>query len=149
MSICRAQEEAYSYYGTGLDNKDHLDYSTGQKTPETALAAATLAGRMVLRLVHDHRLPLDLSRNVAAIDEPVSKLVRRIAQLTKVTITHHTQGPRAHRLQPHTGSTCVAPWWGPVVVGLSSTRLGWKLPDVMLTGFHIARSCGVESTVVL
>ncbi|XP_059901676.1 transferrin receptor 1b [Gadus macrocephalus] len=76
-------EEAYSYYGTGLDNKDHLDYSTGQKTPETAIAAATLAGRMVLRLVHDHRLPLDLSRNVEAIDEPVSKLVRHIAQLTK------------------------------------------------------------------
>ncbi|CAL8295029.1 unnamed protein product [Lota lota] len=71
--------EAYSYYGTGLDNQNHLDYATGWKTPETAVAAATLAGQMALRLVHDHKLPLDPRRYSNAISELVNPLVRRIS----------------------------------------------------------------------
>ena len=104
VHMARAQVEAYSYYGTGLDNKIHLDYNTGHKTPETTIAAATLAGRMALRLVHDHKLPLEPTRNLKPISEPVGLLVRRIANLTMVT-HERTQGPHTHT-HTHTQLDC-------------------------------------------
>ncbi|KAJ3611793.1 hypothetical protein NHX12_021807, partial [Muraenolepis orangiensis] len=73
--------EAYPYYGTCLDNKDHLGYATAQKTPEAAVTAATLAGQMALRLVHDHLLALDVSRYGNTITAAVALLSQRIDNL--------------------------------------------------------------------
>ncbi|KAA8580562.1 hypothetical protein FQN60_013520 [Etheostoma spectabile] len=51
--------EAYTYYGTILDNKEHLNYATSHRTSEMVASAAQFAGQMALRLVHDHLLSLD------------------------------------------------------------------------------------------
>uniref|UniRef100_A0A8C9ZBH7 Transferrin receptor 1b n=1 Tax=Sander lucioperca TaxID=283035 RepID=A0A8C9ZBH7_SANLU len=59
--------EAYSYYGTNLDDVDRLNYATGHLTSETVAAAAQFAGQMALRLVHDHLLSLDVGRYSSVI----------------------------------------------------------------------------------
>uniref|UniRef100_A0A3B5MLD0 Transferrin receptor 1b n=1 Tax=Xiphophorus couchianus TaxID=32473 RepID=A0A3B5MLD0_9TELE len=56
------QSNSYPYYGTGLDNMDHLNYRTSQRTSNVTATAAQFAGLMTLRLVHDHLLGLDVSR---------------------------------------------------------------------------------------
>uniref|UniRef100_A0A3Q1JRJ8 Transferrin receptor 1b n=1 Tax=Anabas testudineus TaxID=64144 RepID=A0A3Q1JRJ8_ANATE len=50
----------YTYYGTNLDNMDHLNYQTNHRTSEMTAVAAQFAGQMALRLVHDHMLSLDV-----------------------------------------------------------------------------------------
>ncbi|CAL8312928.1 unnamed protein product [Merluccius merluccius] len=81
LSFHITTKDRYPYYGTCLDNKDHLEYATNQHTPKTAIAAATLAGLMALRLVHDHVIPLDVSRYDTVVLLPVSQLGKRITQL--------------------------------------------------------------------
>lgn len=76
--------EAYSYYGTMLDNMDHLGYETGHHTAEITAVAAQFAGQMALRLVHDHLLSLDVSRYSSILTKAVSKVSMRIIQLSKV-----------------------------------------------------------------
>ncbi|XP_017269631.1 transferrin receptor 1b [Kryptolebias marmoratus] len=75
--------ESYAYYGTDLDNKDHLNYETNQHTSEIMVTAAQFAGQMALRLVHDHLLILDPSRYNSLLTKAVSKIYRRISQLSK------------------------------------------------------------------
>lgn len=74
------------YYSTDLDNKDHLNYLTGQKTSEVTVAAAQIAGQMALRLVHDHLLKLDTSRYSSVVSKAVSGVYRRILQLSQVCV---------------------------------------------------------------
>ncbi|XP_034070028.1 transferrin receptor 1b [Gymnodraco acuticeps] len=78
-------EEAYSYYGTDLDNKDHLDYKTNHHTSEMAALAAQFAGQMALRLVHDHVLypSLDVSQYSSVITKAVVRVYKRINQLSR------------------------------------------------------------------
>ncbi|XP_033964433.1 transferrin receptor 1b [Pseudochaenichthys georgianus] len=77
-------EETYSYYGTDLDNKDHLDYKTNHHTSEMVALAAQFAGQMALRLVHDHVLypSLDVSRYSSVITKAVVRVYKRINQLS-------------------------------------------------------------------
>ncbi|CAN9506468.1 unnamed protein product [Ophioblennius macclurei] len=74
--------EYYTYFGTGLDNMDHLRYETAQKLSEMTALAAQLAGRMALRLVHDHLLMFDVSRYKGVVTKSVVKVYKRISGLT-------------------------------------------------------------------
>uniref|UniRef100_A0A1A8L149 Transferrin receptor (p90, CD71) n=1 Tax=Nothobranchius pienaari TaxID=704102 RepID=A0A1A8L149_9TELE len=74
--------EAYPYYGTNLDNMDHLNYPTNQHTSEITAAAAKFAGQMALRLVHDHRLFLDVSR-YDGLSTAVRQIYKRVIQLSQ------------------------------------------------------------------
>lgn len=75
--------DCYMYYGTDLDNKDHLNYETAQKTDALVVAAAQLAGQMALRLVHDLILNLDTSRYSFLLTNAVSGVYRHIQQLSR------------------------------------------------------------------
>ncbi|KAM4718666.1 transferrin receptor 1b [Anableps anableps] len=75
--------ESYPYYGTSLDNMDHLNYRTGQRTSEVTATAAQFAGLMTLRLVHDHLLSLDVNRYYGPITKAVVQVHRRVSQLTQ------------------------------------------------------------------
>ncbi|XP_036073370.1 transferrin receptor 1b isoform X2 [Oryzias melastigma] len=75
--------EYYAYYGTLLDNKDHLNYQTNQHTSEIAAMAARFAGQMALRLVHDHLLSLDVSRYVGVLTRDVSRVYKRVRTLSQ------------------------------------------------------------------
>ncbi|XP_068438186.1 transferrin receptor 1b [Clinocottus analis] len=75
--------EAYAYYGTSLDTVDHLNYQTAHRTSEMAAAAARFAGRMALRLVHDHLLRLDVSRYGGVVTEAVRRVYGRVNRLLK------------------------------------------------------------------
>ncbi|KAK5849960.1 hypothetical protein PBY51_014252 [Eleginops maclovinus] len=78
-------EEAYCYYGTNLDSKDHLDYKTNNRTSEMAALAAQFAGQMALRLVHDHMLhpSLDVSRYSSVVNKAGYRVLQRINQLSQ------------------------------------------------------------------
>eukprot|EP00066_Takifugu_rubripes_P004679 XP_003968191.1 PREDICTED: transferrin receptor protein 1-like [Takifugu rubripes] len=74
--------DSYLYYGTDLDNKDHLNYQTSQKTSEMTVAAAQVAGQMALRLVHDHLLRLDTTRYGSVLTNAVAQVYKRLVQLS-------------------------------------------------------------------
>lgn len=78
------QTDSYIYYNTDLDNKDHLNYETSQKTSEVAVVAAQVAGQMALRLVHDHLLKLDTSRYGSVVTKAVAQVTTHLLQLSKV-----------------------------------------------------------------
>ncbi|XP_034717508.1 transferrin receptor 1b [Etheostoma cragini] len=75
--------EAYSYYGTILDNKEHLSYTTGHLTSEIVASAAQFAGHMALRLVHDRLLSLDVGRYSSVLTKAVARVYKRINQLSQ------------------------------------------------------------------
>uniref|UniRef100_A0A3B5M7T3 Transferrin receptor 1b n=1 Tax=Xiphophorus couchianus TaxID=32473 RepID=A0A3B5M7T3_9TELE len=77
------QSNSYPYYGTGLDNMDHLNYRTSQRTSNVTATAAQFAGLMTLRLVHDHLLGLDVSRYYGPITKAVVQVYKRVNQLTQ------------------------------------------------------------------
>ncbi|XP_008394689.1 transferrin receptor 1b [Poecilia reticulata] len=79
----QSNSESYPYYGTGLDNMDHLNYRTSQRTSNVTATAAQFAGLMVLRLVHDHLLGLDVSRYYGPITKAVVQVYKRVNQLTQ------------------------------------------------------------------
>nr|XP_057915740.1 transferrin receptor protein 1-like [Doryrhamphus excisus]XP_057915741.1 transferrin receptor protein 1-like [Doryrhamphus excisus]XP_057915743.1 transferrin receptor protein 1-like [Doryrhamphus excisus]XP_057915744.1 transferrin receptor protein 1-like [Doryrhamphus excisus] len=76
-----AKTEAYMYYGTSMDNMDHLNYNTAQHTAEMTLLAAQFTGRMALRLIHDRLLPLDVSRYSKVVSKALRKVHRNVYQL--------------------------------------------------------------------
>ncbi|XP_071340776.1 transferrin receptor 1b [Trachinotus anak] len=75
--------ESYPYYGTNLDNMDHLNYQTSHSTGEMTALAAQFAGQMALRLVHDHLLSLDVSRYSSIITRAVAQVYKHVSQLTQ------------------------------------------------------------------
>ncbi|XP_061614053.1 transferrin receptor 1b [Phyllopteryx taeniolatus] len=75
--------EAYPYYGTCMDTKDHLNYKTIHKTGETAAQAAQLAGRLALRLVHNHLLGLDVSKYRNVLAQAIYRLYKHVQQLVQ------------------------------------------------------------------
>ncbi|XP_041817585.1 transferrin receptor 1b [Chelmon rostratus] len=75
--------EAYTYYGTNLDSKDHLNYETNHHTSEVTAVAAQFAGQMALRLIHDHLLSLDVSRYSSVLTKAVVQVYKRINQLSQ------------------------------------------------------------------
>ncbi|XP_044033027.1 transferrin receptor 1b isoform X2 [Siniperca chuatsi] len=75
--------EAYPYYGTNLDNMDHLNYQTNHRTSEMTTVAAQFAGQMALRLVHNHLLSLDVSQYSSIIYKDVVQVNRHINQLSQ------------------------------------------------------------------
>ncbi|KAM3593197.1 uncharacterized protein V6R79_007719 [Siganus canaliculatus] len=83
--------EVYQYYGTPLDNMDHLNYETNQHTNEITALAAQFAGIMALRLTHDHLLSLDVSGYSSTINKAVfqvnKNLKQQAAQLKEVNPT--------------------------------------------------------------
>ncbi|XP_041824590.1 transferrin receptor 1b [Melanotaenia boesemani] len=79
----KTQIESYVYYGTSLDNKDHLSYQTNRRTSEMTATAAQFAGQMALRLVHDHKLSLDVNRYSNLINKAVLTVYGRIKKLLR------------------------------------------------------------------
>ncbi|KAG9340101.1 hypothetical protein JZ751_022025 [Albula glossodonta] len=77
----QSSAENYKYFGTTLDNKDHLDYATAQRTSSFAASAAQFAGQMALRLIHDHLLHLDTKKYGDNIRIFVSRLNRQVSRL--------------------------------------------------------------------
>ncbi|MEQ2312114.1 hypothetical protein AMECASPLE_027621 [Ameca splendens] len=75
--------ESYPYYGTSLDNMDHLNYQTNHHTSEVTATAARFAGLMTLRLVHDHLLSLDVSGYKGPITNAVFQIYKQVNQLTQ------------------------------------------------------------------
>ncbi|XP_026148445.1 transferrin receptor 1b isoform X2 [Mastacembelus armatus] len=75
--------ESYAYYGTNLDNMDHLNYQTSHRTSEMTAVAAQFAGQMALRLVHDHLLRLDVSRYKNILTKAVNKVYKQIQRLSQ------------------------------------------------------------------
>ncbi|XP_075996480.1 transferrin receptor protein 1-like [Genypterus blacodes] len=76
--------DSYPYYGTTLDDMDHLGYETNHRSSEMAAAAGRLAGAMALRLVHDHLLPLDVSRYGGSLTKAVVQVYKRVTALTQL-----------------------------------------------------------------
>ncbi|XP_015246142.1 PREDICTED: transferrin receptor protein 1-like [Cyprinodon variegatus] len=74
---------SYPYYGTALDNMDHLNYKTNHRTSNVTAAAAQFAGLMTLRLVHDHLLHLDVGRYYGPITKSVLQIYKQVNQLTQ------------------------------------------------------------------
>uniref|UniRef100_A0A8C7PHU4 Transferrin receptor 1b n=1 Tax=Oncorhynchus mykiss TaxID=8022 RepID=A0A8C7PHU4_ONCMY len=72
--------EAYPYYGTSLDNKDHLGYATAHRLSFLATGAGLVAGQLALRLVHDHVLSLDVQRYRTVLSQSVVKINQRLKQ---------------------------------------------------------------------
>uniref|UniRef100_A0AAZ3NQY1 Transferrin receptor 1b n=1 Tax=Oncorhynchus tshawytscha TaxID=74940 RepID=A0AAZ3NQY1_ONCTS len=72
--------EAYPYYGTSLDNKDHLGYATAHRLNSLATGAGLVAGQLALRLVHDHVLRLDVQRYRMVLSQSVVKINQRLKQ---------------------------------------------------------------------
>ncbi|XP_061661014.1 transferrin receptor 1b [Syngnathoides biaculeatus] len=75
--------ETYAYYGTCMDTADHLNYNTAHMTGETAAQAAQLAGRLALRLVHDHLLNLDVRKYRNVLGKAVYRVYKNIQQLVR------------------------------------------------------------------
>ncbi|XP_070842116.1 transferrin receptor 1b [Chaetodon trifascialis] len=75
--------ETYTYYGTNLDSKDHLDYETNHHTSEMTVVAAQFAGQMALRLIHDHLLSLNVSPYSSVLSKAVSRVYKRVSQLSQ------------------------------------------------------------------
>lgn len=84
--MCVQATQFYMYYGTNLDNVDHLNYKTNHRTAEMAAAAAQFAGQMALRLVHDHLLSLDVNRYNGILFTAVLKVHGRVTQLSQVRL---------------------------------------------------------------
>lgn len=78
------KSEVYPYYGTHLDDKDHLNYETGQRAGEVTVAAAQFAGQMALHLVHDHLLSLDMNRYTSTLTKAVVKVYKHVQLLSQV-----------------------------------------------------------------
>lgn len=74
---------SYTYNGTNLDKRDHLDYETNHRTGEMTAVAAQFAGQMALRLVHDHLLSLDVSRYSSLITRAVSGVYKHVGRLSQ------------------------------------------------------------------
>ncbi|XP_019740296.1 transferrin receptor 1b [Hippocampus comes] len=75
--------ETYTYYGTSMDNMDHLNYNTAHQTGEMTARAAQLAGRMALRLTHNHLLSLDVSRYRKDLSKAVNLLYVHVRNLVQ------------------------------------------------------------------
>lgn len=82
LSFCWCvKAEYYPYYGTNLDDMDHLDNQANQHTSKLTAAAAQFAGQMALRLVHDHLLSLDVSRYKGALNVAVSRTKNQLSKV--------------------------------------------------------------------
>uniref|UniRef100_A0A8D3E502 Transferrin receptor 1b n=1 Tax=Scophthalmus maximus TaxID=52904 RepID=A0A8D3E502_SCOMX len=78
---------SYAYYGTNLDNVDHLNYQTNHRTGEMTATAAQFAGLMALQLAHDHLLALDVSRYSRVLKTALKRVSGRISLLLQVGLT--------------------------------------------------------------
>uniref|UniRef100_A0A6Q2WRL0 Peptidase M28 domain-containing protein n=1 Tax=Esox lucius TaxID=8010 RepID=A0A6Q2WRL0_ESOLU len=83
ISLRFVSRDVYPYYGTALDNIDHLGVTTNQRLDSLATAAGLVAGQMALRLVHDHVLNLDVRRYITPISQAVVKINKRLKQVTE------------------------------------------------------------------
>lgn len=76
--------ETYTYYGTSMDNMDHLNYNTAHLTGDMTARAAQMAGRMALRLTHNHLLSLDVSRYRKDLSKAINVLYVHVRKLVQV-----------------------------------------------------------------
>uniref|UniRef100_A0AAZ3ST27 Transferrin receptor protein 1 n=1 Tax=Oncorhynchus tshawytscha TaxID=74940 RepID=A0AAZ3ST27_ONCTS len=83
LSFRFVSQGAYPYYGTSLDNKDHLGYATAHRLNSLATGAGLVAGQLALRLVHDHVLRLDVQRYRMVLSQSVVKINQRLKQVTR------------------------------------------------------------------
>lgn len=80
----RLPSQDYQYFGTMLDTQDKLNAATSSQVPELAETAGRFAGQMVLRLVHDHLLPMDLMKYNEMIRSNVVKINAKVKQVQRV-----------------------------------------------------------------
>lgn len=82
--FCKKKTESYTYYGTNLDSRDHLNYNTNQGTSKMAARAAQLAGLMALRLTYTQVLEMDMNQFRRVVGNAVNHVYKRILSLTQV-----------------------------------------------------------------
>lgn len=90
IAFCDKKTESYTYYGTNLDSRDHLNYNTNQGTSKMTARAAQLAGLMALRLTYTQVLEVDMNHFRSVVGKAVRPVYKRVLNLTQV-------GPRASR----------------------------------------------------
>lgn len=90
----KKKTESYTYYGTNLDSRDHLNYNTNQGTSKMTARAAQLAGLMALRLTYTQVLEVDMNHFRSVVGAAVGHVYKHILRLTQVGpsgITKETQ----------------------------------------------------------
>ncbi|KAM6918332.1 transferrin receptor protein 1-like [Xenentodon cancila] len=75
----------YQYIGTMLDTREQLNSVTSIQVPQLAETAARFAGHIVLRLVHDHLLPMNPTRYYTAFRSEVVKINGKVKQVQRVS----------------------------------------------------------------
>ncbi|XP_027029548.2 transferrin receptor 1b [Tachysurus fulvidraco] len=79
--VSDSETSDYKYFGTFLDTRESLNQATEGKLLNVCVTAAQIAGRMALRLVHDHILNLDVSEYNKVIMSNVLKITKEIRKV--------------------------------------------------------------------
>lgn len=75
---------SYPYFGTKLDTQEKLKSTTANQIAQFAEAAASFAGHITLRLVHDHLLQLDLQKYTRIIRAQVFTINNKVAEVQRM-----------------------------------------------------------------
>ncbi|XP_041751508.2 transferrin receptor protein 1 [Coregonus clupeaformis] len=70
--------EEYPYFGTLQDTREKLYGATSNQAAKLAVSAGEFAGKMALRLVHDHLLRLDVEQYIRQIRTHVYTINRKV-----------------------------------------------------------------------
>lgn len=81
MFVC----QDYQFFGTVLDTRDKLYSITSNQVPQLAVTAARFAGNIVLRLVHDHLLPMDTAKYDKIIRTQVAQINVKVRNVQRVS----------------------------------------------------------------
>ncbi|XP_061588958.1 transferrin receptor protein 1-like [Cololabis saira] len=71
----------YNFLGTMLDTREKLNIATSSEVAQLAERAGRFAGHVVLRLVHDHLLPLDPTSYYTVIRSQVARINGKVKQV--------------------------------------------------------------------
>lgn len=80
-----SQGAEYPYLGTLDDTRDKLYGATSNQVAKLAVSAGQFAGKMALRLVHDHLLRLDLEKYNFQIQSHVANIKRKVNTMQRVS----------------------------------------------------------------
>jgi transferrin receptor len=80
-----SQGEEYPFLGTLDDTRDKLYGATSNQVAKLAVSAGQFAGRIALRLVHDHLLRLDVEKYTRQIRTHVFAINSKIKAVQSVS----------------------------------------------------------------
>lgn len=80
-----SQGAEYPYLGTLDDTRDKLYGATSNQVAKLAVSAGQFAGKMALRLVHDHLLHLDVEKYIRQIRTHVFAINSKIQKVQSVS----------------------------------------------------------------